>query len=72
MPNTKIQRLIENAKRHFTINDDQQIADFRARQHFLPSALPGSRGATSPLGGLARPAEQLKPSKRTEPRKDWW
>jgi hypothetical protein len=53
MSKAGIERLIQNAKRHFPINDDQQVADFRARQHFFPSALPSGRGATSPLDGRA-------------------
>lgn len=35
---------------------DYHRAQQREAQAFFPSSLPGSRGATSPLGGLASPS----------------
>jgi hypothetical protein len=72
MSKAGIDRLIANAKKHFTINDDQQVAEFRARQHFFPSTLKGDRSFVSPLGGQAvsKPEPQTKAQK---PSGDgWW
>jgi hypothetical protein len=53
----------------------RQHAEWRDRQHLFPSTQAGSRGATSPLGGVARPAEEgVKAPKVQAPKsgEGWW
>jgi hypothetical protein len=62
MPNTKIQRLIENAKRHFTINDDQQIAVLSSKATLPPvraSRLKGSNKSPGRIGEASRATKAL-------------
>jgi hypothetical protein len=52
MPNEAVQRSVEYAKKQFEEYSRALQEEGRSKQMF-PSTVPGDRGATSPLGGLA-------------------
>jgi hypothetical protein len=53
----------------------EQQRQWSIRHHTLfPSTLSGDRGATSPLGGQAKPTEQPKQTQHQhpQPKDGWW
>ena len=59
MTKSKIDAMIAAYKRDAADREQEYLDSHQAwrnRQHLFPSTAPGSRGATSPLGGIAQPA----------------
>jgi hypothetical protein len=64
-PDPKVQPLLaaiaKAEQRQRTMTRNQRLGrDADGRSPMFESLLPSSRGATSPLGGVAQPAEQVK------------
>jgi hypothetical protein len=73
MSKAGIDKLIANAQKHFAIDHDQQVAEWKARREWFPSTQKGDRGAVSPLGGLCKPAAETRKAPNTAPKNErWW
>jgi hypothetical protein len=73
---SKIDRMLEAYKRDAEERGKQLLADHMAwkarNETMFPSTLPNARGATSPLGGLCKPATETQAPKTAQPKTGWW